>query len=119
MKLISKKVREVKIDDAVFKIRRLDAQERAEVAEVSMMIEATATRGAERGKISVNPIRYQLAVVERGLVGWENIFDDEGNPVPFDKDKIKLLPEDVLDKLAGEIAGTAGLTAEEAEELRG
>jgi len=110
VRLLDTTPRWVEIDGSRFHIRSLDAEERARALE---------TQTTDTGEIRMNLGVYNLRVVEFGLLDWENVEDASGNPVEFSKEKIKLLPTDVLTKLANEILGISTLSTEEEQELRG
>lgn len=52
--------------------------------------------------------RSKYAVLELALSGWENVFDEEDEPIPFSKEAIPFLDPDVVAELSDIAQGAIG-----------
>jgi len=87
-----------KEQQTVFNLRQLTGADK-------MMLAHQASRGATDTEVA-------LYMVNRCLVGWENMLDEHGNPLRYSKDNVDLLSVETLTELAT-LCYDAGLIHEE------
>ena len=74
-----------------FKIRGLNGSQLLELGEFI---------DSDTGNISTAGL---VAACKLGLKGWENVFDDEGEKVPFTRVNINRLPPEIIGELGGKV----------------
>ena len=55
----------------------------------------------------------RLILLRRGLVGWDEVYGDDGEPMVFSKSEANNLPAQVLGEIANEIIVRSVITPEE------
>ena len=79
---------------AKIKIKPLDGEQYLEV-----FAESDQTRG---GDLKLTGLGLKLAL-RHGIIGWENIFGENGKRIKFSPHNVKMLPMEVLAEVASEI----------------
>lgn len=70
----------------------------------------------ESGNFLVNHIGRQL-LLKYGLVGWKNVEQVNGDPLPFSRNNIEMLPAAILAELGNEILTVSSLVEAERKNL--
>lgn len=97
VRLISEKERlKVKIESATFIYRRA----------LSSTIGELRRKYTDRGEF--DSIGFADEILERHLLGWENVFDENDEQVPFDPELIKFLPDKIKAELLNAIDSAGG-----------
>jgi len=94
IKIIGNKTHTIEIDGSKFNIKRVSPLKSTE------LLQKCRVKGAD---IDIDMYKWRVEVLEYALVGWDNVLDEEGKPIPFDKKLILGLPAEVVDKLEAEI----------------
>lgn len=77
-------------DQTVWKIKPLSAKEKMVLEDKYMLASASAKEGDQvETSFDIKIHRRNYDALNIGLVGWENLNDSEGNPVKFQKTKIR------------------------------
>ena len=86
-------VKEIVIDGSTFKYKVLNGEAEAEIQNRVIKVN-------QRGKLEWKPGSLMLATLQTGLVGWENVIDEQSKqPVAFDSGLIKYLPRETRQAL--------------------
>lgn len=86
-------------DDNPFtvKIKRVDPKTFAKLEDGLTKI------NQEDATISFASGSFNWNLVKRGITGWENVADENGNPIKFKKDQANLMAESILELIPMEI----------------
>jgi len=104
VKLISKDEQlEMKYEDSIFYYRRMSNDESS----------ALRRKHTQRGQTDFNAVGIDS--VQSHVVGWKNVTDIDGNEVPFSKENLLLLPDDVLVALINAISSADANKREDVE----
>ena len=89
---------------ASFKLKPLIGEDH-----MSVFAETEADR---RGDLKLTSIGLKSAI-HQGVVGWKNIFDENGKPMKFNKFNLSRIPMEILSDLAAEIVNRSTLGDED------